>query len=76
MSTYQQRSLQSESLPDTAPSYVIGRDPEGRWIALETHGLAGGIFRSQEAAADYAAFETHHRPGAVLFASEPVSLRL
>lgn len=64
-------------IPSPVPSaYVVGRDPDGSWVAVETHGRAGGLFRSQKAAADYAAFETEHRPNAVRFASEPVSLRI
>jgi hypothetical protein len=57
-------------------SFVIGRDAEGHWLALETHGLSGGLFRSQEAASRYATFETDHRQGAVQFAQDPVALRL
>ena len=64
--------------PPSCPlaSFVIGRDAEGRWLALETHGLSGGLFRSQEAALRYATFETDHRQGAIQFAHEPVALRL
>ena len=30
------------------PSYRVGRDLEGHWVAVELKGLAGGIFRSRE----------------------------
>ena len=58
------------------PSFMIGRDPEGHWLAVEVHGLAGGFFTSEEAALRYATFETDHRLGAVTIASEPLALRL
>lgn len=67
---------QSPIQPPSPSSYIVGRDPDGFWVAVETHGRAGGVFRSREAAADYAAFETNHRPDAVSFASEPVPLRM
>ena len=38
-------------------TFVVGRDPEGHWLAVETHGLGGGIFSSRDAAIHYAAFE-------------------
>lgn len=43
---------------------------------METHGHAGGLFQSREAALRYAVFETDHRQGAVHFAAEPLALRL
>lgn len=57
-------------------SFIVGRDHAGRWVAVEPHGLAGGIFVSRKAALDYAEFETGHRAGAVLLASGPVELAL
>ncbi len=57
-------------------SFVIGRDADGHWLAVETHGLSGGLFRSREAALRYATFETDHRAGAVHLVNEPVALRL
>lgn len=76
MSPRLQQSLFGVGPTLPVPSFIIGRDPEGRWVALEEHGLAGGLFRDRDAAAEYASFETGHRPGAVRFATEPVSLRL
>jgi hypothetical protein len=58
------------------PDYLVGRDDEGHWLAIETRGLGGGMFRSAEAAIRYAGFETDHRPGAVLVSTEPLVLRL
>lgn len=76
MSSSLQRSPASADSGVPALSFIIGRDPEGRWVAMEEHGLAGGLFVTQDAAAHYAAFETDHRPGAVRLAVEPISLRL
>ncbi len=56
--------------------YLVGRDPSGFWVAVETHGRAGGVFCSREAARDYAEFETGRRPNAVHVTSEPVTLRM
>ena len=49
----------STSIPATRShlNFVVGRDPEGHWLAVETHGLGGGIFASRDAAVHYAAFE-------------------
>ncbi len=55
-------------------AFIVGQDREGHWLAVETHGFGGGIFRSREIAAHYAREECHRRPGAVRFADEPISL--
>jgi hypothetical protein len=60
----------------TRLDFVIGQDRQGHWIVRETHGLAGGIFVSREAALDYAEFETDHRPGAVHIAAQPLELEI
>jgi hypothetical protein len=59
-----------------ARSFLVGQDRAGHWIAVEPHGLAGGIFISRKAALDYAAFESDHRPGAVMMTAGPVDLML
>lgn len=56
--------------------FIVGQDPKGRWVAIEIHGRAGGLFRSREAAMNYAAGETNHRPDAVLLSAERIELRL
>ncbi len=64
---------------DPAPAdarFVVGQDPEGRWVAFEVHGRAGGLFRSRRDAIDYAQDETGHRPDAVRLSGERVALRL
>lgn len=62
--------------PAVDEAYLVGRDGEGHWIAVEVHGLGGGVFTSREAAVRYAQFETARRPGAIRLASEPLSLGL
>ncbi|GJD98233.1 hypothetical protein [Methylobacterium isbiliense] len=56
------------------PRFVVGQDRDGRWLAVEIHGLGGGIFRSRADALHYAAAETGRRPDAVRLATEPVAL--
>ena len=58
--------------PCAHQSYVIGQDPEGHWLAVETHGLGGGIFRSRADAVQFAEFESDHDPSAVRYTSEPL----
>ncbi|WP_092042203.1 hypothetical protein [Methylobacterium pseudosasicola] len=59
-----------------AARFVVGQDPEGHWVAIEIHGRAGGLFRSREAAFDYAVGETGHRPDAVQLSAERIALQL
>jgi hypothetical protein len=59
-----------------ALSYVVGQDCRGCWVALECHGLGGGLFRSREAAIRYAAAETGRRDGAVRLSLEPLTMAL
>lgn len=47
------------------PSFVVGQDALGHWLAVETHGLGAGTFFTREAALHYARDETGRRPGAV-----------
>jgi hypothetical protein len=55
--------------------FVIGKDHEGYWLVVETHGRRGGFFISREAALKYPEFETDHRPGAVECTTRPVAFR-
>ena len=57
-----------------APDYLIGRDAQGHWLAVETHGRGGGLFASRTAALSYARFETGRRAGAVAVCSQPIRL--
>jgi hypothetical protein len=42
----------------SALHFVVRADGAGHWLAIEEHGLAGGMFASREAAIDYCAFES------------------
>ncbi len=64
------------SNPEQQLAFIVGQDREGHWLAVETHGFGGGIFRSRDTAAHYAREECHRRPDAVRFADEPISLLL
>ena len=54
--------------------FVIGRDSRGRWTALAAGGLAGGVFRSKDAAVRYAQAEAGRASGAVRFTASPLDL--
>lgn len=71
-------SARALSVPaaDAAPSFLVGRDPDGHWLAVEIHGLGGGIFRTRESACHYARDESGRAPGAVRVVDEPVTLPL
>ena len=58
------------------PHFKIGRDREGHWIAVETHGRGGGYFRSRDDALHYARAETGSCVGAVTVSARPLALRL
>lgn len=58
----------------TRPHFKIGRDREGRWIAVETHGRGGGYFRSRDDALHYA--RTEAGAGFVSLSARPLALRL
>lgn len=69
-------ALRAEASIPQAARFIVGQDPDGHWVAIEIHGRAGGLFRSREAAIDYAGDETDHRPDAVLLSGERIALRL
>ena len=56
-------------------AFLIGQDRAGHWLAIETHGLGGGLFASRDAALGYARAETGRRPGAIQIAPQPITLR-
>lgn len=76
MTLHVQPSSLQPAPPDLGPSFVVGQDAQGRWLALEDHGLAGGIFRDRQGALRYAAFETDRRPDAVRLSAERLEFRL
>jgi|HubBroStandDraft_6_1064221.scaffolds.fasta_scaffold3954252_1 hypothetical protein len=56
----------------TAPSgreFTICRDRHGHWLAVEAHGLLGGVFVSRQAAERYALHEADDDPTRVHIAS-------
>ena len=57
------------------PHFVVGQDARGCWLAIETHNLGGGIFKSREDALRFVDFETGHRPGAIELSTERLQLR-
>lgn len=65
-----------EPLSRNAPTFLVGRNRAGQWIALQAQGLAGGIFASREAALHYASTETDRQPGAIEITDAPLDLRL
>ena len=54
--------------------FIIGQNSAGQWLALETHRLGGGLFRSCQSAIRFVELETGHRAGAYELATTPVSL--
>lgn len=75
MSTPMQIETQTPSLPrGPQVNFLIGRDGEGHWLAVETHGHGGGIFKSRDTALQYARDESRRQPGAVRFVDEPIRL--
>ena len=57
-------------------SYLVGQDGDGHWVAVETGGRAGGIFRTRQDAIRYACVETGCRPDDVQLSAEPIPFRL
>ncbi|MCJ2046078.1 hypothetical protein MKK58_16310 [Methylobacterium sp. J-078] len=62
--------------PASPSRFIVGQDPQGRWVALEVHGLGGGLFRTRHDALHYATDLTGRRPGAVEIATDRIELRL
>ena len=73
--TLQSASLSASSVGGSTV-FLVGRDTEGHWLAIDAGGRAGGLFRSRQAALRYAEFETDHRSGAVRQTDEPIALPL
>ncbi len=71
-----QREIEPDPYQAPKTAFVVGRDGEGHWLAVETHGLGGGLFTNRDAALRYARFETEGREGAVRLVAEPIALRL
>ncbi|WP_432287471.1 hypothetical protein SLT36_11200 [Aminobacter sp. BA135] len=59
-----------------AHRFMVGRDPQGRWVVSDELGKVGGIFADKEAAVRFALAESDHMPGAVFCAPCEVTLNL
>lgn len=62
----------SQQVRPAAP-FRVGQDEDGRWIAVEIGGRAGGLFRTQRDAVRYACAETGCRPDEVVLSVETLS---
>ncbi|MDQ0510014.1 hypothetical protein [Ancylobacter amanitiformis] len=56
--------------------FAVGKDPFGHWVAIEEHGLGGGLFRSREDALRYACRECGGQRKAVRLVRRPLLLTL
>ncbi|WP_162375434.1 RAG2 PHD domain containing protein [Ancylobacter sp. TS-1] len=56
--------------------FLVGQDRQGHWLAVERHGLAGGIFATREAALRYARDESQRRPGTVRLTRRTIAFRI
>ena len=54
--------------------FIIGQNAAGQWLALETHRLGGGLFRSCRSAIRFVELETGYRSLAYELSSMPLSL--
>jgi hypothetical protein len=62
--------------PRNAPTFVVGQNRLGQWLAIEEHGRSGGLFCNKEAALQFASTETDRRPGRIRLSAEPIDLSL
>lgn len=60
----------------TPHRFVVGRDPDGHWIARDERGLTGGVFADRSAAIHFAEAESDHRAGCVRLAPDGATLSL
>ena len=58
---------------DDGLSFTIGQDAHGCWVAVESHGMAGGLFRNRADALHYADGEIRNGSGRVRLATGPVA---
>lgn len=66
----------SEAAPSPSIRFIVGQDPQGHWVAVDVHGLGGGLFRTRQDALHYAVDLTGHRPDAVAIATNRIELRI
>lgn len=74
--TVQVAAIHVQAPASDAARFIVGQNPEGHWVAIEIHGRSGGLFRSREAAVDYAEGQTDRRPDAVILSGERIELRI
>ncbi len=55
--------------------FIIGQDETGEWLALESHGLIAGLFKSQADAVHFARLECGRREGAIELSQAPIQLK-
>ncbi|TXN08251.1 hypothetical protein FV222_01030 [Methylobacterium sp. WL103] len=66
----------SEAAQSPSTRFIVGQDPQGHWVAMEVHGLGGGLFRSRHDALHYATDLTDRRPDAVVISTDRVEFRI
>lgn len=69
------RSSEQRAAADDCPHFIVGRDPDARWIVIETHGLCGGVFRDEAAALRFAEEECEAYQADFEISGEPISLK-
>jgi len=58
---------ESAASDDEPLSFVIGCDEQNCWVAIEAHGLCGGVFANEAAALKFVLEEKGTREGTVRF---------
>jgi hypothetical protein len=56
------------------PTFLIGRNSKGNWVAQERSGACGGLFASRAAALKFAKFESGNSAHAVVWVSGVLEL--
>lgn len=69
-------AIVTEAPRSPSTRFIVGQDPQGCWVAVEIHGLGGGLFRTRRDAIHYATDITAHRPDAVVISTDHVELRI
>lgn len=64
----------ADTLDPDIPLFLIGKDKDGFWVALEAHNCAGGIFFTERGARKFAKHWAGPRGCATMAVSEPVEL--
>jgi hypothetical protein len=53
---------------------LVSQDHMGHWVAMEEHGLFGGLFVSRAQAVKYALFENGNHPEAIVLTNSTLEL--